>query len=200
MIINRQIETLYQAFSLLNENKFENLLPTPTITIQSKGKRSDVTGWCSVKPIWKTISDEKSHEINISAEYADRPFLEIIETLLHEMVHLSNATQGIKDCSRNNQYHNNKFKEKAESIGMTVTHTDKLGWASTSLSEELINLIKSWKLDETVFDNARLIEADQTTHKSSTRKWICPECNITVRSTKEVNIMCMDCNCQLEEN
>ena len=33
---------------------------------------------------------------------------------------------------------------------------------------------------------------------SSTRKYICPCCGMSVRATKEVHIMCMDCGKQME--
>ena len=33
---------------------------------------------------------------------------------------------------------------------------------------------------------------------SSTRKYICPCCGMSVRATRSVNIACMDCNAQLE--
>ena len=33
--------------------------------------------------------------------------------------------------------------------------------------------------------------------KSSTRKYICPVCHNSVRATKDVNILCMDCDEQM---
>ena len=33
---------------------------------------------------------------------------------------------------------------------------------------------------------------------SSTRKYVCPCCGMSVRATKEVRIMCMDCGKQME--
>lgn len=53
------------------------------------------------------------------AEYMRRSFEEICGTLLHEMAHLYNLINGIKDC--NKLYHNKKFKEAAEAHGLTVT-------------------------------------------------------------------------------
>lgn len=36
--------------------------------------------------------------------------------------------------------------------------------------------------------------------KSSTRKYICPKCGLSIRATKVVRIACMDCgNIQMEE-
>ena len=32
---------------------------------------------------------------------------------------------------------------------------------------------------------------------SSTRKYLCPVCGNSVRATKDVNILCMDCNVQM---
>ena len=39
----------------------------------------------------------------------------------------------------------------------------------------------------------------QITKNTSTRKYICPICGQSVRATKRVNIMCMDCNAPMVE-
>lgn len=36
--------------------------------------------------------------------------------------------------------------------------------------------------------------APKTRKPSSTRKYICPCCGNSFRATKEINVMCMDCN------
>ena len=38
---------------------------------------------------------------------------------------------------------------------------------------------------------------DKPRKKSSTRKYYCPVCGNSVRATKDVNILCMDCNVQM---
>lgn len=203
--MKKQIEALYKAFDEFNERKFDGEVPRPTITIQTRGN-AKAYGWCSVHPIWN--GEEKTHEINISAEYANRPFLEILGTLLHEMVHLHNISNGIKDCSRGGTYHNKNFKAGAERVGLIVSKSQKYGFSRTEVSEELAEEIREFGIDENTFNTARIdfeqakSEAGETVNpktgqakkKSNVIKWTCPECGAIVRSTKEsVNIICGDC-------
>lgn len=48
----------------------------------------------------------KLKEINLGAESLHRPAPNIIATLMHEMIHYWCHSQGIKDTSRGNTYHN----------------------------------------------------------------------------------------------
>lgn len=56
-------------------------------------------------------------------------------TLLHEAVHASNAAQGIRDYSRGGRYHNTKFKDRAEAMGLDVHQLPPYGWARTTLPD-----------------------------------------------------------------
>lgn len=208
--MKKQINVLYEAFDKMNERFFNGEVPRPTITIQTRGT-AKAYGWCSVNPIWE--GEEKTHEINITAEYANRPFIDIMETLLHEVVHLDNIVKGIKDCSRGGTYHNKKFKEGAERVGLIVKKTEQYGFAFTEASEELIEIIKSWGLDETTFNTARIDfekvrsggdesedtnpKTGQKRRKSSSIKYVCG-CGTIIRATKEVNVICGDCGTRFE--
>lgn len=97
------VEELHKAFDLLNKNQFNGELPEPAILIQHQGKHKNAYGWCSLDRIWSdTQKKENRHEITICAEYLNRPLYELMSTLLHEMVHLHNILNGIKDVSRGN--------------------------------------------------------------------------------------------------
>lgn len=211
--MKKQINVLYDAFDKMNERFFNNEVPRPTITIQTRGT-AKAYGWCSVQPIWK--GETPTHEINITAEYADRPFLDIMGTLLHEIVHLDHLSKGIKDCSRGGSYHNKKFKEGAERVGLKVIKSKTYGYAFTEVPEELAEIFHSFELDETAFNTSRIDfeeeakkaedEEGKTNPKtgqkrkgSNSIKWVCPECGAIVRSTKEVNILCGDCKIPFEK-
>ena len=115
-------------------------------------------GWCTAWKAWsnkqpeqkKTVDlaamskedlenlkkDEGFYEINICAEHLARPFEQVAETLLHEMVHLYNLQIGVQDTSRGGTYHNKKYKEAAEQHGLTVGKDAKYGWTVTTLNDE----------------------------------------------------------------
>ena len=56
--------------------------------------------------VWKA-GENMHREINLCAEYLDRPMPEVCATMLHEMAHLYNLQHGIADVSNNGYYHNN---------------------------------------------------------------------------------------------
>lgn len=82
------------------------------------------------------MQNEGFYEINICAEHLARPFEQVAETLLHEMVHLYNLQIGVQDTSRNGTYHNKKCKGAAEQHGLDVGKDPKYGWTITTLDEE----------------------------------------------------------------
>lgn len=197
-----QLEKMYHA---LNTDYFSGELETPIITVQSK---PGTWGHCSVAKIWRRKEDS-TYEMNIAAEVLDKELEEIIDTLLHEMIHLYCRMKGIKETSRNGTYHNGKFKELAERCGLVCVKT-AYGWNTVGKgNEKLIEyaLSKGW----TEFRIGRGLAlpaligtsgSSSTTSTpgstgrapSSTRKYICPCCKMSVRATKIVNIMCGDCH------
>lgn len=119
----------------------------------------------------------------------------IIAGLLHEMAHLYDLENGIKDSSgTNNAYHNKRFKETAESHGLIIEHSTRYGWIITRPSLELLDFIdlQGWQIIQ--------IQGYGKPLKTSThiRKYICPCCKNSVRASKAVNILCGDCMKKME--
>ena len=136
--------------------------------------------------------------------------------MLHEMVHLYNMEQGIQDTSRGGSYHNKHFRDEAEKRGLHIERHDRYGWTITTPGEELLD----WILEEGLADieinrgfgltprtgtgagasQGGKIDRPPTPKKpSSTRKLQCPRCGCSVRATRAVRIMCMDCMEQMNE-
>ena len=86
---------------------------------------------------WKTrrAEDQLLHEVVVVAEHLDRTAEDIFETLVHEAAHALNFARGIHACSPTSQYHNAKFKEAAEELGLEVAKVPNYGWAYTVLAE-----------------------------------------------------------------
>ena len=201
---NRVAGYLNKVFDLLNAEFFEGALSRPTITIQSTPK---AYGHFSLREDTWISKIGGTHEINIGAGTLSRPIEEVAATLLHEMVHYYNYEMGIQDCSRGNTYHNRRFKEAAELRGLNVEHSDKYGWSHTSPSDELIEFVLKYDLRDILINRNEFSGFQITgtgTHsgapylgtvprKSSSRKYVCPCCGMSVRATKAVNVMCMDC-------
>jgi hypothetical protein len=56
---------------------------------------------------------------------------QIMEVVVHEAAHALGTARGIKNTSRGGTWHNERYKELAEELGLTVTKTPKGGWDNT---------------------------------------------------------------------
>ena len=145
---------LYRAFDHFNNAFADNKLPKVVITIQESGRRN-AYGWFG-NGFWSDrLAGDSVPEINLSAEYLSRGPDGLLETLLHEMAHLWNATvEQVRDCS-GGQYHNKRFKEAAERFGLAVERDGKRGWAYTKLTEESRAAIKELNPVEDLFNGLK---------------------------------------------
>lgn len=206
------IEKLESLFSKMNKTLFCDELQTPVITISPDTTRG-AYGWCTTWRAWceidrasipaEKLSAEKEngfYEITICAEYLARPFENIVETLLHEMVHLYNLQNGVNDVSRHGYYHNKKFKEAAEQHGLIVEKTSSYGWSETRLNTETKHFVSSLQNKKFWLYRKTPTKISGTSHsKQSNRKYVCPNCGCIVRATKVVHIICGECNVPFTE-
>ncbi len=215
------IQELEKLFGLLNKHFFDGTLQPALIIASTQGRKS-AYGWCTGWKAW-TSNDKKNihsvnptqeerailneedgyYEINICAEYLSRPFDEVAGTLLHEMVHLFCLQLGIKDTSRNGAYHNKTFKRIAEERGLEVDKDTRAGWCKTELKYEsrlyVESIVKSGEINREVFDlHRRSMKVKTETKKPGMRKYVCPTCGATIRSSREVEVRCIKCDQRFE--
>jgi len=205
---------LEKMFRALNRDWFGGELEEPIITIQSTPR---AYGHVTVGKTWKR-KDDWRHELNMGAETINRPIEEVVATMVHEMVHLWNIAHEVQDCSRGGMYHNRKFRDEAQRRGLVIGHHEVYGWTITSPSDELLEYIleQGWteinisrggfgwvppKSGGSKAGDGSSAEGEDKPKpkKSSTRKLQCPCCGNSVRATKAVRIMCMDCEKQMQE-
>lgn len=193
-------ETLEYTFQVLNDVYFESALPMPVITIMSSPRSN---GHFTVNEVW-SANEDRLHEINISAEHLDRPIENICATLCHEMVHYFCNLNQIPDTSQHGRYHNKRFKEEAEKRGLIIAKGKNIGWSITSPSGEFVRLIHEHGIEKPLRINRdgemmQAIGVNGTSaggalkKKTSTRKYICVGCGNSFRATKDLNVLCMDC-------
>lgn len=183
--IKEMINQYEFAFDKINEKYFNNELVKPVISIQT-GK-GDAYGWCTNYEAW-TNGEAGYFEINLCADLLDRSVEELCSTLFHEMVHLSNIMNEIKDC--NGKYHNGKFRDAAEKVGLTVEKTS-YGYSKTTLSEEQREFIKTLNLIEF---NFKRIPVTKIKSSKKGNKYQCPVCGASFWSSKTLSVHCKDCD------
>lgn len=212
---------LDRLFDLFNGHYYAGKIKKPVITIQTNGKDRGVMGWCTLDKIWKDhAANEYYYEITICSEYLYRDIREICSTLLHEMAHLYNVQYDIKDTSRGRTYHNKRFKQTAEDHGLIIEYSERIGWSSSALNDEARAFVEE-NANKEVFVLTRARHAapkppqpptggeegtagtdggeEAAKPKQSTRRYICPSCGCIIRATKEVRVICGDCNVPFEE-
>ena len=182
----KELERIYDALS----TKLAFKAPRPIITIQTKGRQKQTLGWFWAEG-WSR--DKKTiGEINICAEDLNTT---PVETLVHEIVHYANNCEKIKDCN-SQQYHNKRFKERAESYGLNVTKDGRHGWAYTSLGDDLKKTLEGLKIDKEVFTLYRKSHVSMTA-PTKMKKYRC-QCT-TVRCATDLQATCKKCGKEFEE-
>ena len=129
-------------------------LPTNVVFITGKGanKRGVKLGHFAVDR-WSAREDyqggsETVSEIFIGGECLARGPVAVLKTVVHESVHALAAVREIKDTSRQNRYHNRRFLQLAEELGMEYTFDEpcsKQGFSQVTLCDSTID---SYDLDE----------------------------------------------------
>lgn len=204
----RAVQYLQKIYNLINEEYFEGQLEEITLTIQESTRSY---GHVSVSNTWFTTDNKAMKELNVSANYLTRDIVEVVTTLIHECSHIYNMEHDIKDTSNGFIYHNKRFKKTAEELGkIKIDRHEKYGWTISSPTEETIDFcirnglenIMIGRQSEFSFGTGFTGGTDKnttpprttTTTPSSTRKYICPCCGNSFRATKDINVICGDCN------
>lgn len=106
----------------------------------------------------------------------------------------------MQDTSRGGFYHNKHFKAAAEDHGLVCEKTPKYGFSKTVFTDEAREYVES--LGEANFNLYRRGEpkaASSSKKSSSSRKYVCPCCGAIIRATKEVRVICGECDVEFEE-
>ena len=210
--MSRLTGELEKAFRLLNAELFNNELETPIITViptpRAYAHYTTVNVW--------DVNGEGKREINIASGTLDRPLENILASLVHEMVHMyCDTILNEKDTSNNGIYHNKTYKREAEAHGLIVTRSEKYGWSHTEPADILLQFVldhDELREIEMCRANPSMVSVGIGTHTGNSngtkpvgkapthhRKYICPVCGVSCRATKQINIMCMDCNQRMIE-
>lgn len=193
-----------------NKNLFDNSLKIPKIEIDFDRKF-----------IMRWIDDT----IYLGAEIVSTSLPELHCHVIHEMVHISNANDGVEDVGVN-QYHNKAFCNKCLDLGFFVVRHWTQGWClNTTLPlrnvrdknmvktpapdarETLSKSIKSFKLLKGEFGNNIACIRSQISSKIPSKTFFlkyvcqCPAPHNSIRSGRRpdgrnsLDIRCKRCNC-----
>lgn len=172
----------------------------PRATIVT-GRSDKVHGHFTPWTPWAS-GEESFHEIFITI--AKREAREILGTLLHETAHSIDNKEGIKGTSGDG-YHNKNFKNRAESLGLTITQAPRIGFSVTAVSDECV---ARWQKAHDLIEEALRLTADsgQGTAKPKGRNKNLPvakcECGESIRlslkTLEKCKPICQECDSEFK--
>lgn len=188
------VTKLESLFDILNHVYFDNALPKPVITVQSTPK---AYGHCSTKKIWKSENDGQ-YEINIGAEFLNRPSANTAATMCHEMVHLYCLVNEIQDTCQKGRYHNKTFKAEAEARDLEIGYDRTVGFSHTNPTEAF---------KKTLEDNGFVLEVPfarvmpekkAKAEREKPHRYVCPVCGQEVKTAADLSLICGICEVAME--
>lgn len=188
------VTKLESLFDILNRVYFDNALPKPVITVQSTPK---AYGHCSTKKIWKSENDGQ-YEINIGAEFLNRPSANTAATMCHEMVHLYCLVNEIQDTCQKGRYYNKTFKAEAEARDLEIGYDRTVGFSHTNPTEAF---------KKTLEDNGFVLEVPfarvmpeekAKAEREKPHRYVCPVCGQEVKTTADLSLICGICEVAME--
>ncbi len=187
---------IYALCMFLKEKIFNNDLPPFVLTLNPDA-RDSTYGWCW-DGIWAVESTgQKFCEVNICSQHLSRPFEEVAETVLHELVHLYANYKHIEDTNKTGKYHRRTYKELGERFGLIVEHSGSYhGWSKTSLKEETKVLLEQFEnRNVQLICDTRNLRRKTTVKKppAPSKTYTC-SCGQTFRSKKVLDLVCGKCN------
>jgi hypothetical protein len=128
------IVALENAWAAIQERHPE-VPPVVIITGTGAGRRRNFLIYGHYQQDAWHHADGKLPEVMITGERMADGAEKVLSTLLHEAAHALAVVRGVKDTSRQNRYHNRRFKALAEELGLSVSQDARIGWSPTELTD-----------------------------------------------------------------
>jgi hypothetical protein len=175
-------QTLYRFFSIFNEAFFHGALATPIISLE--GDRITLLG---TYHIGRNGFGAKNH-ITLNERHLNKPTVEVLSTLLHEMIHQWQHEMTGK--SGTPPYHNVEFQNKAKELGIpSDAYGHQLGMGDTFLAVCQANGIE---IDKKAIEQYEMLQKPAVRGQSKLKKWTCGCTNVRV-AVPDFQAVCLKC-------
>ena len=196
---------LQTAFDFFNEHLFEGKLPQAIILLHRK---KSAHGYFWAERFGTKDDASKIDEIALNpTTMRGRDDKLVLSTLVHEMCHMEQQHFGKPPKSA---YHNQEWAEMMKAVGLQPSVTGKPGAPETG--PKVTHYIVEGGLFDTTCDlllgtgltllysERRFTAEEKTRAKQKAKiKYCCPACDAKVWGKPDMNVICGDCEEQMEE-
>jgi hypothetical protein len=127
------VATLEQAWAAIRGRHPE--VPEAIVVVAAGGEGRRLRWGHFAAGRWQLAAGRRP-EVLVGGEGLRRPAREVLGTLLHEAAHGLADRRGIQDTSRGGRYHNRRYRQLAEEVGLQVACVDPIGWSATTVPEQ----------------------------------------------------------------
>ncbi|MQY22667.1 hypothetical protein [Nocardia macrotermitis] len=124
------VTALEQAWAAIRSHHPE--VPDVVLTVGAGSTGTDLTLGHFASYRW-VRGEYEMHELFVGGEGLQRGAADVLGTLLHEAAHGLAVARDIKDTSRQGRWHNERYRELGEELGLTLTQHPKVGWSLTTM-------------------------------------------------------------------
>lgn len=145
-------------------------------------------------------------EIQIDSTILQEPARQILRTLLHEACHSIASHRGIQDTSRQGRYHNRRFAELAQEVGLTTSTVPGIGVVTPDVTDatarRYATVLQDLEEALTLYQEPRSKAPRGKGKKSRMVKATCPRCGRIIRASRQTfdagPIVCKPCKVQFQ--
>lgn len=148
---------------------------------------------------WHLKEQTALAEVLVGGEGLRRGPVDVLGTLLHEAAHGLAQARSVKDTSRGGRFHNRRYRELAEELGLEVAEVAPIGWSATTVPDPLADRYRQ-VLDDLAAALVLWRVAEPTTTGASTSRngmsCTCPcgrRIRVSVSTHEEAPIICGAC-------
>jgi hypothetical protein len=196
-----EYNSLSAAYDHFNKALFRGLLPTVLITLNRKSRMYGY--FAADRFAGRQAGKAQAHEVALNPDsFSDHTDEQIMQTLVHEMVHVWQHVFGNPGSGR---YHNREFAAKMKEVGLYPSDTGKPGGKETGshMSDYIIpdaafqvayralqatGWLLRWQSGNGAFGDGAL-----TASRISKTKFTCPGCYQNVWGKPDTNVLCGEC-------
>jgi hypothetical protein len=145
-------------------------------------------------------------EVHISSLILGEDFSGVLRTLLHEACHSRATGEGIKETSRDGQYHNRRFEALAQDLGLEVVRDPKIGRRTTGLLpgvlEQYADALPNWDEERRLYQD--LYQGNGKASAYQAVRLECPACGRILRMSQRGldlgPVGCLPCGVEFVES